>query len=68
MEIANPGEMDPAEQQMMMQAEVEKPIFNVTEAIPPDDFDAPYSSLPGNVVLTRVKKNVQQSLPKTMSK
>jgi hypothetical protein len=31
------------------------------EAIPPQDFDKPYSSLPSNVVLKRVKKNVQNS-------
>ena len=25
------------------------------EAVPPQDYDAPYSKLPSNVVLTRVK-------------
>jgi hypothetical protein len=30
-------------------------IFHVLEAVPPTDFDAPYSKLPNNVVLTRVK-------------
>ena len=30
-------------------------IFNVREAVPPCDYDAPYSQLPGNVVLNRVK-------------
>jgi len=52
----------------MVAATIEKPIFNVTEAVPPEDFDSPYSKLPGNVDLERVKMNVQKSLPKTMSK
>lgn len=30
-------------------------IFHVQDAEPPTDFDAPYSKLPSNVVLTRVK-------------
>ena len=30
-------------------------IFNVREAVPPCDYDAPYSQLPSNVVLNRVK-------------
>jgi len=30
-------------------------IFHVKDAVPPTDFDAPYSRLPSNVVLTRVK-------------
>jgi len=32
------------------------------EAQPPEDFDAPYSKLPPNVDLARVKKNVIESL------
>ena len=30
-------------------------VFHVLEAVPPQDYEAPYSKLPGNVVLTRVK-------------
>lgn len=30
-------------------------IFHVQDAVPPKDYDAPYSKLPANVVLTRVK-------------
>jgi len=34
-------------------------IFNVRDAVPPTDYDAPYSKLPGNVVLKRVKEKVK---------
>lgn len=30
-------------------------IFNVREAVPPTDYDAPYSQLPESVVLFKVK-------------
>ena len=33
-------------------------IFHVLEAVPPQDYDAPYSKLPSNVVLTRVKVTI----------
>ena len=36
-------------------------IFNVRDAVPPTDYDAPYSALPSNVVLKRVKEKVKQS-------
>lgn len=36
-------------------------IFNVREAVPPTDYDAPYSQLPENVVLKRVKEKVKVS-------
>mmetsp|Transcript_35795 Transcript_35795/g.54855 ORF Transcript_35795/g.54855 Transcript_35795/m.54855 type:complete len:83 (+) Transcript_35795:110-358(+) len=36
-------------------------IFNVREAVPPTDYDAPYSQLPGSVVLKRVKEKVKNS-------
>ena len=35
--------------------EAKNKIFNVREAVPPTDYDAPYSSLPSNVVLNRVR-------------
>ncbi len=34
-------------------------IFNVRDAVPPTDYDAPYSALPGNVHLKRVKEKVK---------
>jgi Protein of unknown function len=34
----------------------------VQDADPPIDYDSPYSRLPGNVVLARVKKNVEKSM------
>jgi hypothetical protein len=34
-------------------------IFNVRDAVPPTDYDAPYSALPSNVVLKRVKEKVK---------
>jgi len=34
-------------------------IFNVRDAVPPTDYDAPYSALPTNVVLKRVKEKVK---------
>tara|TARA_B110000285_G_C15049073_1_gene575987 strand:- start:1127 stop:1357 length:231 start_codon:yes stop_codon:yes gene_type:complete len=34
-------------------------IFNVRDAVPPTDYDAPYSQLPSNVVLKRVKEKVK---------
>ena len=36
-------------------------IFNVREAVPPTDYDAPYSQMPENVVLKRVKEKVKNS-------
>lgn len=39
-------------------------IFNVREAIPPTDYEAPYSQLPGNVILKRVKEKVKKSYTK----
>jgi hypothetical protein len=38
-------------------------IFNVREAVPPTDYDAPYSQLPDSVskVLKRVKEKVKNS-------
>jgi len=36
-------------------------IFNVSEAVPPTDYDAPYSKMPTNVVLKRVKEKVKNS-------
>lgn len=37
-------------------------IFSVEEAEPPNDFESPFSKLPSNVVINRVKKNVAESL------
>lgn len=34
-------------------------IFNVDEAVPPTDYEAPYSSMPANVQLSRVKQQVK---------
>ena len=36
-------------------------VFNVKDAVPPTDYDAPYSVMPSNVVLKRVKGNVKNS-------
>jgi hypothetical protein len=38
-------------------------IFNIREAIPPTDFDAPYSKMPKSVVIviSRVKQKVIES-------
>lgn len=36
-------------------------IFNVREAVPPTDYDAPYSQLPESVVLFKVKQRVKFS-------
>ena len=36
-------------------------IFNVKEAVPPTDYDAPYSAMPSNVTLKQVKKKVKNS-------
>lgn len=36
-------------------------IFNVREAVPPTDYEAPYSLLPEGVVLKRVKEKVKVS-------
>lgn len=38
-----------------------KQIFNVREAVPPTDYEAPYSQLPSSVVLKRVKEKVKNS-------
>lgn len=37
-------------------------IFSVEDSEPPNDFESPYSQLPSNVVITRVKKCVFTSL------
>lgn len=39
-------------------------IFNVDEAVPPTDYEAPYSSMPCNVVLSRVKQKVKEAYNK----
>ena len=36
-------------------------IFNVREAVPPTDYDAPYSQLPKSVTLRKVKMKVKMS-------
>jgi hypothetical protein len=36
-------------------------IFNVNEAIPPTDYEAPYSEMPTNVKLEIVKAKVKNS-------
>ena len=36
-------------------------IFNVSEAVPPTDYDAPYSAMPATVVLKKVKQKVKNS-------
>ena len=38
-------------------------IFNIREAVPPTDFDAPYSKMPDSVdvVISRVKQKVIES-------
>ena len=36
-------------------------IFNVREAVPPTDYDAPYSQLPESVVLFKVKQKVKMT-------
>ena len=36
-------------------------IFNVREAVPPTDYEAPYSQMPSNVDITRVKQKVKNS-------
>jgi len=43
------------------QEEVTNQIFNVREAVPPTDYEAPYSLMPSNVVLKRVKEKVKNS-------
>lgn len=35
-------------------------IFNVKDAVPPDDFDAPYSQLPSSVQIQLVKTMVKK--------
>jgi hypothetical protein len=35
-------------------------IFNVREAVPPQDYDAPYSQLPESVGLKKVKQKVKK--------
>ena len=32
--------------------------YSIESTVPPNDFDAPYSRLPDNVKIARVKKNV----------
>lgn len=49
------GEQDSDEEEKTNQ------IFNVSEAVPPTDYDAPYSKMPSNVVLKRVKEKVKNS-------
>lgn len=34
-------------------------IFNVKDAVPPTDYDAPYSALPSSIKLKRVKQQVK---------
>lgn len=36
-------------------------IFNVREAVPPTDYDEPFSKLPGNVSLNKVKQKVKNT-------
>ena len=43
-------------------------IFNVKDAIPPNDFEAPYSQLPTNVKLSIVKSMVRNVYLKLMEK
>lgn len=43
-------------------------IFNVDEAVPPTDYDAPYSAIPENVVLKKVKQKVKKSYIKIAKK
>jgi hypothetical protein len=43
-------------------APVEQQIFSVEEAIPPNDFESPYSPMPSNVVTKRVKVNNSPNL------
>jgi hypothetical protein len=39
-------------------------IFHVHDAEPPIDYDSPFSPLPSNVNISRVKKNVEKSYAK----
>ena len=39
-------------------------IFNVREAVPPTDYDAPYSALPESVMLVKVKQKVKNTYKK----
>ena len=67
------GFNEPTREQLLMQMSYQRPqtdesergtqdqIFHVQDAEPPIDFDSPYSKLPSNVVLARVKKNVEKS-------
>ncbi|TNV74593.1 hypothetical protein FGO68_gene108 [Halteria grandinella] len=71
----NVGEGEPTREQILAQLSQQRPqtdesergnqdnqIFHVQDAEPPIDFDSPYSRLPSNVVLARVKKNVEKSM------
>jgi len=40
----------------------------VDEAVPPTDYDAPYSAIPENVVLKKVKQKVKKSYIKIAKK
>jgi hypothetical protein len=43
------------------QEERSNQTFHVREAVPPTDYEAPYSAMPTNVVLKRVKEKVKNS-------
>ena len=43
------------------QEDQQQAIFNVSEAVPPTDYDAPYSAMPTTVTLKKVKQKVKKS-------
>lgn len=70
----NPGpEYKPAQQEhgdldSDQEEKSNQKIFNVDEAVPPTDYDAPYSSIPECVVLKKVKQKVKKSYIKMAQK
>lgn len=70
----NPGpdnykqEQDHADLDSDQEEKSNQKIFNVDEAVPPTDYDAPYSAIPENVVLKKVKQKVKKSYIKIAKK